>query len=344
MKQAEMVEPGKLVVSQVPDPVPGPGQVLIKVAYSGVCGSDVHAYLGEHPFISCPVVPGHEFSGLIAGLGHGVTAWEMGQPVTVEPSLVCGTCYNCRRGRYNICTNLKVIGCQAPGSMAEYITVPADKVIPLPQGMSLELGALVEPAAVGMGIVRRGGYVGGKKVVVMGAGTIGLMAMQVALAHGAASVMQTDVVPQRLALAQELGAGHAVNVRQQELAAAIREAFGPDGADLIYECVGIEATIASAIRVARKGSRIVVGGVFGRPTTVDMALVQDRELELLGSLMYKAGDFAEAVRLLSQGRVQGDRLISHRFTLDQIAQAFETAHTGGAGALKVLVRVGEWAA
>lgn len=341
MKQAEMVAPGRVVVSDVPEPKAKAGEVLIRVAVSGVCGSDVHAYLGEHPFISCPVVPGHEFAGVIAKLGADVHGWRIGQKVTVEPSLVCGRCYNCRHGRYNICQDLRVIGCQAPGALAEYLSVPATKVIPLPETMSFEEGALVEPVAVGVHAVARGGYIGGRKVVVMGAGTIGLVTMQVAKAHGAAAVLQTDIIPQRLALAKSLGADYVANVTEQDLGEMIYAAFGSEGADIIYECVGIEKTIASAIQVARKGSRIVVAGVFGQRTCVDMALIQDRELELSGTLMYRRDDFQEAIRLISQGKVQVLPLVSHRFPLDQAAEAFETARTGSAEALKVLVRIGE---
>jgi L-iditol 2-dehydrogenase len=339
MKQARMVQPGRIVIEEVPRPEPGPDEVVVRVFTVGVCGSDVHAYLGEHPFIDCPIVPGHEFAGVIDAVGPDVAEWERGQKVTVEPSLVCGACYNCRRGRYNICQNLQVIGCQTPGALAEYLAVPSSKLVPLPEGMSLEAGALVEPAAVAVGIVRQGGYIGGKKAVVMGAGTIGLMTMQVAKAHGAAVVLQTDVVDQRLERAAELGADATINVAEQELAAAIEEAFGADGADIVYECVGIEATIASAIRVARKGSRIVVGGVFGERTCVDMAYVQDHELELVGSLMYRRPDFIEAVRLLDEKLIRGLPLVTHRFPLDRAAEAFETALQGGETALKVLVQV-----
>jgi len=350
MKQAEMVKPGQIAVSDVARPAPGKGETLIRVAVSGICGSDVHAWLGEHPFISCPVVPGHEFSGVIAELGphpsplpKGEGELRVGQKVTVEPNLVCGSCYNCHRGKYNICMKLKVIGCQAPGAMAEYLVVPAAKVVPLPETMSYEEGALVEPLAVAVHAMARGGYPGGKKVVILGAGTIGLLTMQVAKAHGAAAALQVDIVPRRLALARELGADCVANAQEQDLASAIREFFGADGADIIYECVGVESTIASAIQVARKGSSIVVAGVFGKKSCVDMALVQDHELELIGTLMYTRTDFEEAIRLITAERVQVLPLVSHRYDLVQAAEAFETAQHGGEGAMKVLVYVGNWA-
>jgi L-iditol 2-dehydrogenase len=342
MKQAEMVKPGQIVLHEAARPKPAAGEALIRIAKSGVCGSDVHAYLGEHPFISCPVTPGHEFSGVIAELGAGVQGLSVGSKVTVEPSLVCGTCYNCRRGRYNICQNLTVIGCQSPGAMAEYLAVPAGKVIPLPEGMSYEEGALVEPLAVAVRVVSRGGYVGGKKVVIQGAGTIGLLTMQAARAHGAAAALQVAVVASRLELARKLGADHVANVKEKSLASAIQEYFGPDGADIIYECVGVESTISQAIEVARKGSVIVVAGVFGKRVNVDMALVQDHELELIGTLMYTRPDFLEAVRLIAEKKVQVLPLVTHRYALDQAAQAFETARAGGEKALKVLVNVGEF--
>ncbi len=339
MRQAELHAPEDIRLIDAPRPEPGADEILIRVARVGVCGSDLHAYHGRHPFIDLPVVPGHEFAGTVAAVGAGVADFVPGQRVTVEPSLVCGTCYNCTHGRYNICDSLRVIGCQTVGAMADYIAVPACKVLALPDGMTWDQAAMVEPLAVGVHAVRVAQFAPGANVLVLGAGTIGLMTLQAARAAGAGQVMISDLLQDRLDLAQRLGADHAVNPQATDLAQALEEAFGPDRADVIIECVGVAATAREAVRVARKGTRIVLAGVFEEEVPLSLDLVQDRELELVGTLMYAGDDFSTALALVRDGKVDVDSLISHRFPLAQAAEAFATADDRR-HALKVLIEVG----
>ncbi len=338
MKQVELQAPEEIRLLDVAVPEPGPRELRIAVAEVGICGSDLHAYHGRHPFIDLPVVPGHEFAGLVDAVGEGVTDFAPGDRVTVEPSLVCGECYNCRHGRYNICSNLRVIGCQTPGAMAEYIVVPAEKVLHLPDNVSWVQGALAEPLAVGVRAARRAEFEPGANVLILGGGTIGLMTLQAAKALGAGTVMVSELLPERLALAKELGADVVVNPSDVDLRDAVKETFGERRADVIIECVGVGATVRDAIRVARKGTRIVIAGVFEQDISVSMGLVQDHELELIGTLMYLHDDFPTALRLLAKGRAHAEPLVSHRFPLKEAAKAFEVADQRS-GALKVLLDV-----
>lgn len=338
MRQVELHAPEEIRLIKTPRPQPGPGEVRIAIAEVGICGSDLHAYHGRHPFITLPVVPGHEFAGLVNAVGEGVRDFAPGDRVTVEPSLVCGKCYNCRHGRYNICSNLRVIGCQTPGAMAEYIVVPAEKVLRLPDNVNWVQGALAEPLAVGVRAARRAEFEPGANVLILGGGTIGLMTLQAAKALGAGTVMVSELLPERLALAKELGADVVVNPSEVNLLDAVVETFGERRADVIIECVGVGATARDAIRVARKGTRIVIAGVFEQDVSVSMGLVQDHELELIGTLMYLNDDFPTALRLLAEGAAHAEPLVSHRFPLKEAAKAFEVADRRS-GALKVLIDV-----
>lgn len=338
MKQVQLYSPEDIRIIDVPRPTPLPDELLVKVAQVGICGSDLHAYHGRHPFIDLPVVPGHEFAGKVVDVGGKVHGFVAGQRITVEPSLVCGECYNCTRGRYNICEKLQVIGCQTVGAMAEYLTVPASKAHLLPYDMHWDQAVMAEPLAVAVHAVRIAGFAPGASVLVLGAGTIGLMVLQAAKALGAGEVVITDLRHDRLELARDLGADGIVDPTSTDLEVALEEAFGPDRADVILECVGVATTARDAIHLARKGSRIVLAGVFEQEVPMNLGLVQDRELELVGTLMYADDDFATALQLLQSGDVAVDAMISHRFPLDQAAEAFAKADRRE-DALKVLIQV-----
>ena len=280
MQQAVMTEPGKIIFQEVEKPTPAAGEVLLKIKNIGVCGSDIHVFHGLHPYTSYPVVQGHEVSGEIAEVGEGVTGFVPGEKVTFLPQVTCGQCYSCRNGMEHICDTLKVRGFQTGGAAQEYFSVPADMTVKLPEGMSLEAGALVEPVAVAVHALSRAGDVAGKKIVVLGAGPIGNLVAQVAKGLGAEGVIISDVSDFRLQKAKECGIDVTVNPQKADLNETIITHFGPDKADIIMECVGVEATMTQAVECARKGSTIVVVGVFGKKPAVDMGLVQDRELSL----------------------------------------------------------------
>ncbi|MCL2528365.1 MAG: alcohol dehydrogenase catalytic domain-containing protein, partial [Defluviitaleaceae bacterium] len=280
MLQMTLSGPKTITPGDVPPPKAAPGQAIIKIVRTGICGSDIHAYYEKHPFMPLPIVPGHEFSGIVTELGQGVCGVAAGDRVTVMPQLFCGECRNCKAGRYNICSSLQVIGCQVPGSAQEFLAVDASLILKLPESMSFDQGAMLEPVAVGIHACKRAGGVAGKRVVVQGAGTIGNLTAQAAKALGAESVLITDLSPSRLALAKSCGIDHAVNAA--DLAEEINKLWGPDGADVFIECVGVTSTIEQAINIARKGTDIIVAGVFSDLSNVNMGLVQDKELSLIG--------------------------------------------------------------
>jgi len=340
MLQARLVAPEKILLEEVKIPLAGEKQVLIRVKVCGICGSDIHSYKGKHPFVHPPIVLGHEFSGEIHQVGQGVRDFSPRDRVTVEPNIVCGKCYNCVHGRYNICTNLKVIGCVGyDGAFSEYIVAPEDKVLKLPDDISFEKAALIEPTAVAVHAVRKAQQKVGDKVVVLGAGTIGLLVTQVANLAGAEKIIVTDLLDYRLEKAKNLGADEVINPKSQDLVKLIHKEYGKDGIDLVYDCVGIEETISQAIQIARKGIRIMVVGVPEERIKVDLSLVQDRELEIVGSLMYIREDFATAIDLIQKEKIKAESLLTHRFKLKDIDKAFHLVTEGKEKVLKVLIEM-----
>ncbi len=206
MLQQVMTAPGVIEFREVPVPEVKPGEVLVKIEKIGVCGSDIHVYHGEHPFTKYPITQGHEVSGQIEKIGEGVEGFTVGQKVTIQPQVVCGKCWPCRHGKYNLCEELKVMGFQTTGVASHYFAVDAKKVTPLPETMSFDEGAMIEPLAVAVHAVRRAGDVEGKDICVLGAGPIGILVAQVAKGLGARKVMVTDVSDVRLKKAAECGA------------------------------------------------------------------------------------------------------------------------------------------
>jgi L-iditol 2-dehydrogenase len=339
MNQAVMVAPGKIEFRQVERPKPQPNEALIKVERIGVCGSDIHVYHGLHPYTSYPVVQGHEVSGVIAETGKDVTGFQAGDPVVFMPQVTCGTCHPCRHGMEHICDHLKVMGFQTNGAAQEYFPVPADQVIKIPANISLDHAAMIEPISVAVHALSRYGNVSEKNVVVLGAGTIGNLVAQVAEASGAAKVLVTDISDYKLSLAHACGIGCTINSSQVSLKDEISQQLGPDKADIILECVGVQDTIAQAIENARKGSLIVVVGVFGKKPQVDLGLVQDRELTLVGTLMYQKKDYQRAIQLVSQGLLNLNPMITHRFPFSQYLQAYQAIEQLEGECLKVMIEM-----
>jgi L-iditol 2-dehydrogenase len=238
---------------------------------------------------------------------------------------------------YHICDKLKVMGFQTGGAAQEYFLVEADKVLKLPNSISLDQAAMIEPVSVGVHALSRGGDVKGLKVLVLGAGTIGNLVGQVARASGAQAVMLTDVSEYKLQKARECGFESVVNPQKEDLGEAILNYFGPDKADLILECVGVQETITQAILNARKGTTIVVVGVFGKKPEVDLGLVQDRELSLVGTLMYQKRDYERAIELVAGGKLCLDPMITHHFPFKEYLDAYKTIEEARGNIMKVMV-------
>ena len=280
MLQQVMTAPGEIIFREIPKPEPASDEVVVKIMKIGVCGSDIHVYHGKHPFTKYPVTQGHEVSGCVVSVGSDVHDLSVGQKVTIEPQVYCGKCYPCRHGKYNLCEELKVMGFQTTGTASEYFAVKASKVTPIPESMTYNEGAMIEPLAVTVHAARRAGDLTGQKVVILGAGPIGILLAQSVKAFGASEVMITDVSDYRLRLASECGADYTINTRETDFNEAMLRAFGPDKADVIYDCAGNDTTINQAIRYARKGSLIILVAVFADMAKADLAVLNDHELDL----------------------------------------------------------------
>jgi L-iditol 2-dehydrogenase len=317
-------------------PAPGLGEALVRSVLVGICGSDVHAAAGHHPFIDLPYRPGHEVVGVIEEVGPGVDGLAPGDRVVLEPNLYCGHCPQCRDGRYNICRELAVFGCQTPGGMADAFVVRADRLHHVPDEMTDRTAALIEPLATPVHAVRRAGVRPGDKVVVLGAGPIGLLVLVAARAAGAERVVVTDLLPEKLRRAGALGADETLATDDPRLAERAVAALGGP-ADVVFDCVARESTMAQAVELVDKGGTVVVVGVAAGPTAIPLHLVQDREITVIGSLMYVREDFAAAIELLLSGAVAADNLVTAVFPLEEVARAFAAA--ADPHQVKVLVSV-----
>ncbi len=339
MKQATMEKPGNIRFEDVAETPPGVGEVRIRVQQIGICGSDIHVWHGTHPFTPYPVIQGHEFMGFVDAIGPGVdSAPVIGTKVTALPQIVCGHCNPCKKGRFNICENLKVRGFQANGCGREYYNIPAERLVVLPEDFSADQGAFVEPVSVAVHSCNRAGDLTGRNVVVLGAGTIGNLIAQLAKARGAAKVLITDIADYRLDIARQCGVDYAVNTSRESLKEATTAAFGEGGFDLAFEAAGVEASLASAVKCIEKGGMILIVGVYGKPPVVDMGVVGEHEIVLAGSMMYWRDDWEEAVKLLASS-ISIAPLVSKHFAFAEWSDAYRFIDKNGASTMKVMVDV-----
>ena len=339
MRQQVMTAPGEIIFRDIPVPEIADNEVLVKIARIGVCGSDIHVYHGKHPFTAYPVTQGHEVSGRIEKLGKDVTGFRVGQKVTIEPQVYCGKCYPCTHGKYNLCEELKVMGFQTTGTASEYFAVDASKVTPLPDSLSYTKGAMIEPLAVAVHAAKRFNELKGSKVAVIGAGPIGNLVAQSVKALGAGKVMVTDVSDLRLELAKKCGADFVFNTKDREFGEVLMEAFGPDKADVIYDCAGNDITINQAIRCARKGSTIILVAVFASMANADLAVLNDHELDLNTTMMYRHEDYVDAIDLVNKGLISLDPLISAHFAFEDYIEAYRHIDANREICMKVIIDV-----
>lgn len=334
-----MTAPRNITFQEIDVPEPKANQVLLKVKKIGICGSDIHVYHGTHPFTAYPITQGHEFSAQIVKLGAEVNGLSIGQKVTVEPQVYCGKCYPCTHGKYNLCEHLKVMGFQTTGAASQYFAVDASKVTILPENLTYDEGAMIEPLAVTVHAAKRFPKLKGAKAAILGAGPIGILLAQTCKALGASQVLITDISEYRLELAKSVGADFAVNTKNKDFGKAVLECFGPDKADVIYECAGSDVTMNQAIQYARKGSDIILVAVFGKLATVDLAVLNDHELDLNTSMMYRHEDYVEAIRLVSEGKIQLRPLMSKHFAFKDYLAAYEFIDNNREKTMKVLIDV-----
>jgi (R,R)-butanediol dehydrogenase/meso-butanediol dehydrogenase/diacetyl reductase len=314
---------------------PGAGQVQIRVAYCGICGTDLHLFHGAMAHrLTLPHVMGHEMSGTIARVGRGVEGWSAGDRVTVRPLDPCGKCPACAAGHSHICHNLKFIGIDSPGALQGVWTVPAHTLHRLPDGLKLREGAMVEPVAVACHDVRMSDLQKGEFAAVIGGGPIGILVALVALARGARVVM-AEVNPFRLQLARSLGID-AVNPLETDLPGLVTETTGGAGADVVFEVSGSQAGADMMTKLPRTRGRIVVVAIYADAPKVDLFRFFWRELKLSGARVYEPQDFEQAIDLAATGRLPLAKLITDVLPLDRLEDAMHRMEAGG-DCMKILV-------
>ncbi|MGO2141446.1 MAG: zinc-dependent alcohol dehydrogenase [Leucobacter sp.] len=317
---------------------PAAGEVQIKVAYAGICGTDLHIFHGHMDArVSAPQSIGHEMSGTVAAVGEGVTGLAVGQPVTVMPLAPCNDCPACRAGHSHICQNLDFIGIETPGALQELWNVPAHAVVALDTGLSLEHAALIEPLAVACHDVRRARLAAGEFAVVVGGGPIGQLIALVAQATGA-QVVLFEPNADRRQVSAELGI-EALDPLSLDPVALVEERTGGAGADVVFEVAGVAPTALQSVEFARVRGRIVIVAIHPNPVPMNLHRMFWRELEILGARVYEREDFERAAALLTAGEMPVDTLITEIIPLDRVQQAFERLER--ADAMKLLVAVAE---
>ena len=339
MRQAILVEPKHIEFKEVAEPKAADltaHQVLVHIKRIGICGSEIHSYHGLHPATFYPVVQSHEYSGVVVAVGRAVSVCKPGDHITARPQLVCGKCNPCKRGQYNVCEHLRVQAFQADGAAQDFFVVDDDRVAKLPEGMSLDYGAMIEPSAVGAHASNRTD-VKGKNVVVSGAGTIGNLIAQFCIARGAKNVLITDVSDLRLAKARECGIQHTLNITKKPLKEAAHELFGEEGYQVGFEVAGVEVSIRSLMETIEKGSDIVVVAVFAKDPALSMFYLGEHELRLIGSMMYRHEDYLTAIDYVSKGIVNLKPLVSNRFAFEEYDDAYQFIDTHRETSMKVLI-------
>lgn len=336
MKAAVCKDLETIVIEHVPVPQPGPGEVLVAVKATGLCGSDVDGYTGHHPMIKWPIILGHECSGLIAKLGPGVEGWKEGDAVSVEPFFTCKKCPACLKGKYNLCRNLIITGHQVNGSLAEYVIAESGFIHRKPENISFAEAAIAEPVSGSLHAVERANPRLGDFVVIIGCGTIGVLAMQHALNKGA-EVLSVDPVQFKLDVARQLGVHHTLNPRTENLKERVMELTGGIGADCVIEAVGHPDTLASTVGLVKRGGTILLIGWSGNKTDAfDLTAVTLDELTVLGTLGF-CQDFPVALKLLSLGKVNLKPIITHRLPLARVEEGIKMLQAHAEGVWKIAI-------
>ena len=337
MKAALLVSPRQFKIDEVPDPQAGPGEVRVRVHATGICGTDLHFYLGHRVPAAYPHIAGHELVGVIDQVGPGVTRLQAGQRVTIEPNYPCGTCRFCRQGRGIICPNKRIVGISEPGCFAELIVVPEDFAWAIPEGMSDNDAATIEPAAVGTRALKTGRARPGETVAVIGLGPIGLLTAHLAAKLGY-HVLAIDTVPAKLELARRLGVQAASLSTGDNLAARLLKEWEAAQVMTVFECAGAPSTATLAFEAAPRGADVVLVGLSDRPAALTPIKAVRMGNDVKGTMIYDhPEDFARTIALAQSGVISPGQVVSAAFPLTQIEEAFQLALSGPAA--KVLLQV-----
>ncbi|WP_276353267.1 zinc-dependent alcohol dehydrogenase [Cohnella caldifontis] len=326
-------------VGAAPSETPGAGEVRIRVGYAGICGTDLHIYHGHMDArVTFPQIMGHEMSGAIEDVGEGVEGLRPGDRVTVMPLHPCGECPACAAGHGHICHKLKFLGIETPGAFQTFWTVPAFTAFKIPDSLSLEHAALIEPLAVACHDVRIGEVKEGELAVVLGGGPIGALIAMAARENGA-RVLVSEINPYRLKLLESLGF-LTVNPLERDVAELVNGLTGGAGADAVFEVTSSQAGAELMTKLPRTRGRIVVVGIFSKPAAVDLHRFFFRELKLFGARVYEREDFSRAIELAASGRLPLASLVTDILPLERLGDGFKKMESGG-DAMKILLRCGE---
>jgi threonine dehydrogenase-like Zn-dependent dehydrogenase len=338
MRAAFLSAPGKVEVIDHPTPRPGPGEVLLRVGAASICGSDLSAYRGVHSRIRPPTILGHEFAGTIVENGEGTGALPLGTAVAAEPNIACGRCRFCQRGFPNVCVDYLVVGedVSRPGACAEYVKVPERQCHPLPDGVSLAEGALVQPLAIAHRGVDRSGVTAGETVLVIGGGPIGIAAMRIAASRGARTIV-VDPLAYRLDVARRFGADAAVTPEEAE--STVMDATDGYGAEVTIEAAGgaqTETFVQACRLTARQGRVVVIGSFKHDEAPLPILSFKFRELDIRGSQGHP-GTFAPVLALIGSGELAARDLITHRLPLDRVAEGMALLADRREDVMKVVI-------
>ncbi len=324
-------------VSEIEKPEVKKGEVLIKVEACGICGSDVHGYLGVTGRRIPPMVMGHEFTGIVSALGEGVEDVSLGDRVVVYPARFCGRCDFCKVGLTNLCINRTIFGVMnVNGAMAEYVSVPRENILKLPENIDFVKGTFLEPLSVAYRAVKTAGDILNRNILIVGAGTIGLLILQIVKLGGARTVLITDINDVRLGIAKRLGADLTLNPDREDIKALISQSI-PDGIDLAFEAVGLESTVNQALTILKnRGTCIFVGNSM-KNITIDMQNIVTRELRILGTYTYTLGEFRESISLL--GKIDVETMLSKVVPLEEGPEVFRELIQKNSNLLKVVLKI-----
>lgn len=338
MKTILMPEPGKVIITEMEKPTPKPGEALLKLLYGGICGSDLGSYRGANAYVVYPCIPGHEFSAEIVEIGENDRGLKPGMIVTCNPYFNCGHCYSCERGLVNACTDNQTMGVQRQGAFSQYITMPVERIYD-GKGLSPRTLALIEPFCISYHGVTRGQVKPGDKVLVVGAGTIGVLAAVAAKAKGA-EVTICDVAPEKLDYAyQTFGLAHKLlNASPEAFAAGVAELTQGNGYDVTIEAVGMPETFQNCIDAACFGGRLVLIGVSKRNINdFFFTIIQKKELNIFGSRNALKSDFLELIELVRSGAVDLEKIVTNEYAWTDAPQAFAEFSANAGKMLKVVL-------
>ncbi len=333
--------PRRISMEEVDIPTPSKGEVLVKVKANGLCGSDVHGFIDENSAGRVEgLIMGHEATGTVETIGEGVEGWKKGDRVVVNPQFRCGKCYACQNGWFTVCEHSKIIGSAlrgfVQGAMADFVIVPASHLHKLPDNLSFELGALVEPFANAIHVVNRVGINLGDNVVVMGAGTIGLCMVKMAKLSGAAKVIAIDVSDYNLNTATKFGADHLINSLTCDPVQAVRDICDGKGSDVTLEAAGLGKTYSQAALMTRKRGRFAFFGAAAPTATIDLYPFLHRELNMFGCTGFDV-ECDMAIDMMSKGTVDASLLISQTFPMCDSAKAIETFLDKDTNVIKIII-------